>query len=61
MTSGVVVLATVCSEVDEEDRDEMEVPCHVYLVQPLGLRHVIDGVTRQHVPLKNVWAEMEAE
>ncbi len=58
---SVVVLATVCSAVDEDAREEMGVPCHVYLAQPLGLRHVIDGVTGLYVPFKNVYAEMEAK
>ena len=58
---SVVVLATVCSAVDEDARDEMEVPCHVDLDKPLGLRHVIDGVTGLYVPFKNVYAEMEAK
>jgi hypothetical protein len=58
---SVVVFATVCSTVDEATNNEWEVPCHVYLEEPLGLRDVFDGVTGLHVPFKNVWAEMGAE
>jgi len=51
----VVVLGTVCTPNLDESGDSCEVPCHVYLDDALGGRTVIDGVTGEVVPYKNVY------
>jgi hypothetical protein len=55
----VVVFATVCTSVRGEPGPRCEGPFHVYLEHPLGDRAVIDGVTGEPVPFKNIWAELE--
>ena len=57
---AVVVFGTVCTALEGAEGDRCEVPCHVYLKEPLGDRTVIDGTTGEVVPYKNVYAEMEA-
>ena len=39
----VVVLVTVCQALAGESREEMDIPCNVWLEKPLGERAVIDG------------------
>jgi hypothetical protein len=54
----VVVLGTVCTANLDQGGDCCEVPCHVYLDDPLGDRAVIDGVTGEAIPYKNIYAEI---
>jgi hypothetical protein len=54
----VVVFATVCTPVSGERRASCEGPAHVYLERPLGDRAVIDGVSGDAVPYKNVYLEL---
>jgi hypothetical protein len=54
----VVVLATVCTRVGDEPGPRYEAPVHVSLDRPLGDRAVIDGVTGEAVPYKNVYAAL---
>jgi hypothetical protein len=54
----VVVLATVCTSALGETGDFCEVPCHVWLDEPLGRREVVDGVSGEVVPYKNVYATL---
>jgi hypothetical protein len=54
----VAVLGSVCTSESGEDRECCEVPCHVYLERPLGRRVVVDGVTGEVVPYKNVYATL---
>jgi hypothetical protein len=56
----VAVLGTVCTPESGEDREYCEVPCHVYLERPLGHRTVVDGVTGEAVPYKDVYAKLGA-
>ena len=56
----VTVSATMCTPVHLEGRHEMECPYHVYLDRPLGDRTVIDGVSGEPVPYKNVYDELKA-
>jgi hypothetical protein len=51
----VVVLATVSRPVCGEPRAWCEGPVHVYLESPLGDRTVIDAVSGDAVPYKNVY------
>lgn len=53
----VVVFATVCVSMGSEaGADGCEGPWHVYLERPLGTRVVVDGVSGNGVPYKNVYA-----
>ena len=55
----VSVLVTVCMSVVGPPGEPCEMPHHVYLDRPLGLRKVIDGVTRDElelIDLDAVWA-----
>jgi hypothetical protein len=54
----VVVFATVCTSVRGEPRAWCEGPVHVYLESALGDRTVIDGVSGDAVPYKNVYAAL---
>jgi hypothetical protein len=54
----VVVFATVCTPMSGEPRAWCEGPVHVYLESPLGDRAVIDGVSGDAVPYKNVYAAL---
>jgi hypothetical protein len=56
--TAVVVLATVCTPVTGEPGACCEVPCHVWLDEPLGRREVVDGVSGEVVPYKNVYATL---
>jgi hypothetical protein len=52
-----VVFATVCASIGgEAGAHDYEGPWHVYLERPLGVRVVIDGVSGNGVPYKNVYA-----
>lgn len=55
----VAVLGTVCTP-ETGGRECCEVPCHVYLERPLGDRAVVDGLTGQPVPYKNVYETLGA-
>ncbi len=57
----VVVFATVCTPLINEERHLMEAPHHVYLERPLGGRKVFDGVTGREVPYRNVYDELREE
>jgi hypothetical protein len=54
----VVVFATMCTPVTVEARTWYEGPIHVYLERPLDDRPVIDGVSGEEVPYKNVYATL---
>ena len=57
----VVVSAVVCTPTTGVWREQFERPFHVYLDESLGERRVIDALTGQEVPYKDVWAEIAAE
>lgn len=54
----LVVFATVCTSVSGEPRAWCEGPVHVYLEETLGDRTVVDGVSGDAVPYKNVYAAL---
>jgi hypothetical protein len=58
---AVVIYGTVCTPATHEVGERYEGPWHIYLDRPLGDRRVIDGVTGEDVPYRNVWAEIEDE
>jgi hypothetical protein len=57
----VVVLGTVCTPALACLGGRTDCPTHVYLEAPLGGREVIDGVTGEPVPFRDVYADMAAE
>jgi hypothetical protein len=55
---GVEVSATVCSPVSGPSGEVIEGPWHVYLERPLAGRSVVDALSGQEVPHRNVLAEL---
>jgi hypothetical protein len=54
----VVVLCILSTSVGSVPGPRCEGPVHVYLERPLGDRAVIDGLTGEPVPFKNVYADL---
>lgn len=57
----VVVYALVCEPMSRSGERRCDMPFHVYLEAPLGGRTVIDGVTGEPIPYRNVYDELVAE
>src|SRR3954447_21260044 len=57
----VVVYGLVCCYAGSTEPEWREEPFHVYLRSALGGRTVVDGVTGEPIPYRNVYEEMAAE
>jgi hypothetical protein len=55
----VVVFGTVCMSVVGEDGEPIDTPAYVMLERPLEDRTVVDGVSGQEVPYRNVYEGIE--
>lgn len=55
----VVVSGCVCMGVMGDDGEMIDVPAHALLSRPLGDRLVIDGVSGEPVPYRNMYAGIE--
>ena len=55
----VVVSGCVCMSVVGDEGEAIDVPAHVMLERPLGDRLVIDGVSGEPVPYRNIYAGIE--